>query len=172
MISSYVGNDGDHAIDKTNWALRTHDDMTVGVHTIASNAGSATSVTKQTDGKLKYAFNIPKGEKSDKGEPGTTGSRGEPGSTSWNDITDRPDFVTRADAEITYLGKTENAAIAPTADITTTANVIKVTQDCDGNVIFSAYEKNPDVMTIASGTADLTAGSSMLTAGTLYFVYE
>lgn len=65
------------------------------------------------------------------------------------------------------LGKNEKATAAASADTAT-----KATQDGDGNVISSTYAKKSEVTTITSGTDDLTAGSSTLATGALYFVYE
>lgn len=76
----------------------------------------------------------------------------------------------QARTNLDALGKDENAVSAT-----------KATQDGGGNVIADTYAKKteiPDTSTllpkasITYGTNDLTAGSSPLTTGTFYFVYE
>lgn len=73
-------------------------------------------------------------------------------------------YLTKTDASSTYLGKTAKATSATKADTAT-----KATQDGDGNSISGTYVKKSQ---ITSGTDDLTAGSSALATGSLYFVYE
>ena len=81
--------------------------------------------------------------------------------------TDLSGYLLKTDAANMYLGKTAKAASATSADTAT-----KATKDGNGNVISSTYATKSDVTTITSGTADLTAGSSALATGSLYFVYE
>lgn len=77
------------------------------------------------------------------------------------------DKITQSEADNLYLGKTDKAVSAGSADTST-----KATQDADGNVIASTYATKAEVPTITSGTTDLEAGTSPLATGTYYFVYE
>lgn len=76
-------------------------------------------------------------------------------------------YLTKTDASDTYLGKTDKAVSSTSSDIST-----KAIQDGYGNNIFNTYAKKSDVTTITSGVEDLTAGTSSLATGTVYFVYE
>ena len=94
-------------------------------------------------------------------------------------------YLSKTDASSLYLGKTEKAASATVADsansvaganvsgavanATNADNATKATQDSDGNQINTTYLKTS---AITYGTSDLTAGSSPLATGSLYFVYE
>lgn len=64
-------------------------------------------------------------------------------------------YLTKTDASNTYLGKSATAA--------------KATADASGNNIANTYFKKSE---ITSSTTDLTAGSSALTTGSIYLVYE
>ena len=75
--------------------------------------------------------------------------------------------LTQSEADNLYLGKTDKAASASSADTST-----KATQDANGNVITSTYATKTEVPVITSGTTDLEAGVSELATGTYYFVYE
>lgn len=75
--------------------------------------------------------------------------------------------LTQSEADNLYLGKTDKAVSAGSADTST-----KATQDADGNVISSTYATKTEVPVITSGTTDLEAGTSPLATGTYYFVYE
>ena len=75
--------------------------------------------------------------------------------------------LTQSEADNLYLGKTDKAVSAGSADTST-----KATQDADGNVISSTYATKTEVPFITSGTTDLEAGTSPLATGTYYFVYE
>lgn len=66
--------------------------------------------------------------------------------------------ITKEEADNSYLGKNDEAASA-----------VKATKDADNNVIPETYVKKSQ---ITSGTEDLTAGSSALATGSLYFMYE
>lgn len=95
-------------------------------------------------------------------------------------------YLSKTDASNTYLGKTAKAQSAKVADSAnsvagdnvtgTVASATKATQDASGNVITSTYatktEVNDKAPAYTYGTTDLTAGSSSLTTGKLYFVYE
>lgn len=96
---------------------------------------------------------------------------------SGNVITDT--YLTKNIAATTYLGINAKAASASTADSATSAtnaenatNATKATQDGNGNNIVATYAKKSDLPVITSGTEDLTAGSSTLASGSLYFMYE
>lgn len=141
-------------------------------------AEASVSVAMQPDGKLKYSFVLPKGPKGEPGKDGATGPQGDPGTTSWNDILDKPDFVTKSTADLTYLGikaKAESAKLADralTADQATNAtnavNATKATQDASGNVITSTYATKTEVTTGLNGklgkTEKATAAISADTA--------
>ena len=77
------------------------------------------------------------------------------------------DKLTQSEADNLYLGKTDKAVSAGSADTST-----KATQDADGNVITSTYATKTEVPVITSSTTDLEAGTSPLATGTYYFVYE
>lgn len=87
------------------------------------------------------------------------------------------DKLTQSEADNLYLGKTDKAVSAGSADTST-----KATQDANGNVITntyatktevaSTYATKTEVPVITSGTTDLEAGTSPLATGTYYFVYE
>ena len=89
-------------------------------------------------------------------------------------------YITSATADGKYLGKTAKATSATKADSATSAtSATKATQDASGNVITSTYATKTElttglakVPTITSGTEDMTAGTSALATGALYFVYE
>ena len=125
---------------------------------------ASVSVAMQPDGKLKYSFVLPKGPKGDPGKDGAIGPQGpqgKPGTTSWNDILDKPDFVTKSTADLTYLpikGKAESAKLA---DKATSAD--KATQDASGNVITSTYATKTEVTTGLNsklGKADKAASAT------------
>lgn len=121
---------------------------------------ASVSVAMQPDGKLKYSFVLPKGPKGESGKDGATGPQGpqgDPGTTSWNDILDKPDFVTKSTADLTYLGikaKAESAKLADralTADQATNAtnstnavNATKATQDSKGRNIATTLDAKAD----------------------------
>lgn len=117
-------------------------------------AEASVSVAMQPDGKLKYSFVLPKGPKGEPGKDGATGPQGpqgKPGTTSWNDILDKPDFVTKSTADLTYLpikGKAESAKLADralTADQATNAvNATKATQDAKGRNIVNTLDAKAD----------------------------
>lgn len=117
-------------------------------------AEASVSVAMQPDGKLKYSFVLPKGPKGEPGKDGATGPQGpqgKPGTTSWNDILDKPDFVTKSTADLTYLpikGKAESAKLADralTADQATNAvNATKATQDAKGRNIANTLDAKAD----------------------------
>lgn len=120
-------------------------------------AEASVSVAMQPDGKLKYSFVLPKGPKGEPGKDGATGPQGpqgDPGTTSWNDILDKPDFVTKSTADLTYLGikaKAESAKLADralTADQATNAtnavNATKATQDSKGRNIATTLDTKAD----------------------------
>lgn len=95
-------------------------------------------------------------------------------------------YLQKTQASNTYLGNTAKAQSAKVADSAnsvaganvtgTVASATKATQDASGNVITSTYatktEVNDKAPAYTYGTTDLTAGSSQLTTGKLYFVYE
>nr|DAQ83311.1 MAG TPA: major tropism determinant [Caudoviricetes sp.] len=86
-----------------------------------------------------------------------------------------------------YLKTTAKAASAAKADTATSAtSATKATQDASGNVITTTYATKTEAATKTElstglaakapaytyGTEDLTAGTSALETGKLYFVYE
>ena len=139
---------------------------------------ASVSVAMQPDGKLKYSFVLPKGPKGEPGKDGAIGPQGpqgKPGTTSWNDILDKPDFVTKSTADLTYLpirGKAESAKLADralTADQATSAtsatnavNATKATQDSKGRNIATTLDAKADttalnqaINTFAQGLLDM-----------------
>lgn len=54
---------------------------TVTATTVAAGTTATVSVSKQADGKLKYAFSIPKGDKGERGATGAAGAAGAKGDT-------------------------------------------------------------------------------------------
>ena len=76
-------------------------------------------------------------------------------------------YLTKTDAQNTYLGKTAKAASATTADSATTAgSATKATQDANGNVINTTYATVDSVNTVSStaSTAKTTADTAKSTA--------
>ena len=63
--------------------------------------------------------------------------------------------LTKSDADSYYLGKTDKAASATTADSAT-----KATQDGNGNVISSTYAKNSSLPTSMKGATSSAAGAA------------
>lgn len=63
---------------------------TASATTGAAGSSAQVTVSKQSDGKTKFAFTIPRGDKGEKGATGATGATGPAGTTKWAGITDKP----------------------------------------------------------------------------------
>lgn len=129
---------------------------TVAIGTVTTGAAGtqASVVNAGTSGAAVLNFVIPQGAKGDDGAPGTDGSDGAPGAKG---VTFTPSV-----SEAGVLSWSNDGGLSNPASVS-----IKGAKGDKGDT----GAKGADAV-FSAGTTDLTAGSSALPAGTVYFVYE